>query len=219
MRDDINQFLKELKKLTGVYQNLILRSACLRTESDEWVNVNTCILFSTETKENLQEDLSVGRLPTLDGLGICREVRPINHIEEIINGLKEGQIVIENKNIDCSKRGGADEKDPYWFRFETVDPAQTQRPKDKDPLTFKLKGQGDPLSNFFENDEFNEIDRLLKVHRFPFSGIDDVIDNPANKDFARRKIITKGAIIQTSDGQALVTSRPGQDGVIQAKIL
>ncbi len=44
----------------------------------------------------------------------------------------------------------------------------------------------------------------------------DVESNPANRDFARRKIITKGAIIQTEKGKAKVTSRPGQNGAVDA---
>jgi small subunit ribosomal protein S8e len=44
----------------------------------------------------------------------------------------------------------------------------------------------------------------------------DVESNPANRDFARRKIITKGAIIQTEKGKARVTSRPGQSGTVDA---
>jgi small subunit ribosomal protein S8e len=44
----------------------------------------------------------------------------------------------------------------------------------------------------------------------------DVESNPANRDFARRKIITKGAIIQTEKGKAKVTSRPGQNGTVDA---
>jgi small subunit ribosomal protein S8e len=47
----------------------------------------------------------------------------------------------------------------------------------------------------------------------------DVIDNPANPHFVRRKIITKGAIIKTEMGNARVTSRPTQDGVVNALIL
>lgn len=43
-----------------------------------------------------------------------------------------------------------------------------------------------------------------------------VIRNPANVDYQRRGVITKGAIIDTDLGQARVTSRPGQDGVINA---
>ena len=47
----------------------------------------------------------------------------------------------------------------------------------------------------------------------------DVKTNPANADFSRRRIITKGAIITTELGDAVVTSRPGQDGIINAKLL
>ena len=43
-----------------------------------------------------------------------------------------------------------------------------------------------------------------------------VIRNPANVDYQRRRVITKGAIIETELGQARVTSRPGQHGMINA---
>jgi len=43
-----------------------------------------------------------------------------------------------------------------------------------------------------------------------------VVHNPVNPDYDRRKIITKGALIETSLGEAVVTSRPGQDGIINA---
>ncbi|MFA4647800.1 30S ribosomal protein S8e [Pyrococcus kukulkanii] len=46
-----------------------------------------------------------------------------------------------------------------------------------------------------------------------------VIENPANRQFARRNIITRGAIIETELGKAKVTSRPGQDGVVNAILL
>lgn len=43
-----------------------------------------------------------------------------------------------------------------------------------------------------------------------------VIKNPANVDYQRRGVITKGAILDTPLGQAVVTSRPGQDGIVNA---
>lgn len=46
-----------------------------------------------------------------------------------------------------------------------------------------------------------------------------VKDNPANPFFARRNITTKGALIETEAGDAIVTSRPGQDGIVNAKLL
>ena len=46
-----------------------------------------------------------------------------------------------------------------------------------------------------------------------------VIENAANREFKRRGIITKGAIIETELGPARVLSRPGQDGVINAVLI
>ncbi len=46
-----------------------------------------------------------------------------------------------------------------------------------------------------------------------------VIRNPANVDYDRRRVITKGTIIQTKLGLARVTSRPGQDGLLNAVIV
>lgn len=43
--------------------------------------------------------------------------------------------------------------------------------------------------------------------------------NPANPHFVQRNIITKGATIQTEIGEARVTSRPGQDGTINAVLV
>ncbi|ERH00375.1 MAG: ribosomal protein S8.e [Halonotius sp. J07HN6] len=49
--------------------------------------------------------------------------------------------------------------------------------------------------------------------------IEDVVENPANVNYARRNIITKGAIVRTSEGEARVTSRPGQTGQVSAVAL
>lgn len=46
-----------------------------------------------------------------------------------------------------------------------------------------------------------------------------VVRNPANVDFNRRGVITKGAEIETGLGMAKVTSRPGNDGVINAILI
>lgn len=49
--------------------------------------------------------------------------------------------------------------------------------------------------------------------------IQDVESNPANMDYQRRKVITRGTIIKTSKGRAKVTSRPGQDGILNAVLI
>ncbi len=46
-----------------------------------------------------------------------------------------------------------------------------------------------------------------------------ILETPANREYARRQIIVKGAIIETTEGKAIVTSRPGQDGVVNAVLI
>ncbi|MFC3477114.1 30S ribosomal protein S8e [Halobacterium litoreum] len=49
--------------------------------------------------------------------------------------------------------------------------------------------------------------------------IEDVSENKANPNYARRNIITKGAVIETDAGAARVTSRPGQNGQVNATLV
>ena len=46
-----------------------------------------------------------------------------------------------------------------------------------------------------------------------------VVRNPASVDYDRRRVITKGTIIETKLGLARVTSRPGQHGLINAILM
>lgn len=49
--------------------------------------------------------------------------------------------------------------------------------------------------------------------------IKTILENPANRHYVRRNIMTKGTIIETEAGKARITSRPGQDGTINAVLL
>ena len=51
------------------------------------------------------------------------------------------------------------------------------------------------------------------------AAIEDVVENPSDPNYARRNIITKGAVLETSEGRARVTSRPGQDGQVNAVLV
>lgn len=46
-----------------------------------------------------------------------------------------------------------------------------------------------------------------------------VLKNPASSDYERRGVISKGAILETEDGQCRVVSRPGQDGAVNAVLI
>jgi len=43
--------------------------------------------------------------------------------------------------------------------------------------------------------------------------------NPASKDLNRRHVLTKGAVVETELGNARITSRPGQHGVLNAVLI
>ena len=62
-------------------------------------------------------------------------------------------------------------------------------------------------------DSANVSDGTGKVAR---SKILRVKKSPANRDYERRGVITKGAVIETETGEATVTSRPTDDGVVNA---
>ncbi|MDY6774832.1 30S ribosomal protein S8e [Halorutilales archaeon Cl-col2-1] len=90
------------------------------------------------------------------------------------------------------------------------EPTETQV-GDADYKTVVVKG-GDKKTRVLQTDEANYIDggETSRVE------IQDVVENEANPNYPRRNIITKGAVIETSEGKAKVVSRPGQDGVINA---
>ena len=58
-----------------------------------------------------------------------------------------------------------------------------------------------------------------KTKKYQKAKIVNSTENTANRNFVRRNILTKGAIIETDAGKAKITSRPGQDGVVNAVLV
>ncbi|MBD3355280.1 30S ribosomal protein S8e [Candidatus Woesearchaeota archaeon] len=58
-----------------------------------------------------------------------------------------------------------------------------------------------------------------KTNKISKAKIKTVIESPANRHFTRRNIMVKGSIIDTDKGKAKITSRPGQDGIINAVLV
>jgi small subunit ribosomal protein S8e len=58
-----------------------------------------------------------------------------------------------------------------------------------------------------------------KSKKYMKAKIQIVTGNPANRHYVRRNIITKGTVIKTDKGDARVTSRPGQDGLVNAVLI
>jgi len=68
-----------------------------------------------------------------------------------------------------------------------------------------------------QTDVANAIDK--KTKKSAKVKILSVKANPANPNYIRRNIITKGCTIETDKGDAVVTSRPGQDGTVNCSLI
>jgi small subunit ribosomal protein S8e len=53
---------------------------------------------------------------------------------------------------------------------------------------------------------------------FKKAKIKSILESKDNRNFARLSIITKGSVIDTELGKAVVTNRPGKDGCINARL-
>ncbi len=60
---------------------------------------------------------------------------------------------------------------------------------------------------------------MIEKGKFKKSKILTVKENPANRHFVRMNVITKGAIIETEDGLARVTSKPSRHGIVNAILI
>ncbi len=66
-------------------------------------------------------------------------------------------------------------------------------------------------------DTANVLDPKTKKHMQ--AKILTVVKNPANPNYVRRNVMTKGTIIKTDKGEAKITSRPGQQGFVNAVLV
>ena len=60
---------------------------------------------------------------------------------------------------------------------------------------------------------------LLVKGKNKISEITNVLETPSNRFLARQNILTKGTIVQTSEGKAKITNRPTQEGNINGVLV
>ena len=69
----------------------------------------------------------------------------------------------------------------------------------------------------FRIDKVNVLDPKSKKHQMV--AIKTVVSCPANHNFVRRNIMTCGTVVDTPIGKARITSRPGQNGSLDAVLV
>jgi len=114
-----------------------------------------------------------------------------------------------------SKRTGGHRKLGRKKRKHEIGDAPTETRIGEKKFKTVLTRGGEEKTRILRTDEVNLIDGA-ETDRVE---IENVVQNGANPNYARRDIITKGAIIETPQGRGRVVSRPGQDGVVNAVVV
>ncbi len=84
--------------------------------------------------------------------------------------------------------------------------------------TKKVRGRGGKTRVRVLSENYANV-RDPKTGKTVRAEIITVVENPANPNYVQRNIMTKGAVIKTSVGDARITSRPGQHGAINAVLM
>ncbi|MHA1616512.1 MAG: 30S ribosomal protein S8e [Candidatus Njordarchaeales archaeon] len=122
---------------------------------------------------------------------------------------------VKRKPSGGLKRPFSQKKKRHIGRFPTETRIATEEEKEI-RKKIRVKGGGTKV-RLYRAKYANVLDPETKT--FKKVRILSVVENRANREYKRRQIITRGAIIITEIGEARVTSRPGQDGVINAILI
>ncbi len=109
---------------------------------------------------------------------------------------------IRNKSRDSrrSERGG-------YFMATKIAPESAVN---------RIRGRGGRVKDKLKHAAYANV---LTKKGYKKSKITGVLKSGDNRNFARLGIITKGTVISTELGKALVLNRPGQDGSINAQLI
>jgi small subunit ribosomal protein S8e len=86
----------------------------------------------------------------------------------------------------------------------------------KENVSKSVRRRGGSVSSALKSAAFANI---MVGGSYKKTRIKAVLESKDNRNFARLNIITKGTVIDTDDGKAVVLNRPGRDGCVNAKLM
>jgi small subunit ribosomal protein S8e len=127
-------------------------------------------------------------------------------------------VIVHRRDIGRTPTGGRTSLNRGKRRFEIGDhPSATRVEKETKIFTKQTKSWRLIKARVHCTDHVNLYDPKSKS--FVQAKVKSVVECPANRHFVRRNIMVKGAIVETEKGKAKVTSRPGQDGTVNAVLV
>ncbi|MCP3686444.1 MAG: 30S ribosomal protein S8e [bacterium] len=125
--------------------------------------------------------------------------------------------MLTHSKAGTSSSGGRLKKARSKRRFEKAsEPIMTRISKSTKQKVERTSGANTKL-RLLTADVANVFDN--KTKKYAKAKIKTVIDSPADKQYIRRNILTKGTVIDTEKGKAVITNRPGQEGAINAVLI
>ncbi|MBT4805392.1 30S ribosomal protein S8e [Candidatus Woesearchaeota archaeon] len=94
-------------------------------------------------------------------------------------------------------------------------PAMTKLSENQKVKSVRVIG-GNKKLKILANNQINVTDKKGKTSK---TEMINVTENFPNPNLVRRNILTKGTVVETKLGKVKITSRPGQEGTVNGKLL
>ncbi len=127
-------------------------------------------------------------------------------------------VVVHRRDIGRTPSGGRHSVNRGKRRFEIGDhPSATRIDTETRIIAKQTKSRSFVKAKVQAADHVNLFDPKTKT--FSQAKVKAVVECPSNRHYVRRNIMVRGAIVQTEKGRARITSRPGQDGTVNAVLV
>ncbi|HIC84514.1 MAG TPA: 30S ribosomal protein S8e [Nitrososphaerales archaeon] len=121
------------------------------------------------------------------------------------------------ENIRKRKRTGGLIKHTRSRRSDEKDTFSVDTLLGDHSVRIKSSRGGNIKVSLVSDNSVNVIDK--STNTIKKTSINRVLKNPSNRDYERRRVITRGAILDTELGKVRVLSRPGQTGIIDGILI
>ena len=121
------------------------------------------------------------------------------------------------ENIRKRKRTGGLIKHTRSRRSDEKDTFSVDTLLGDHSVRIKSSRGGNIKVSLVSDNSVNVIDK--STNTIKKTSINRVLKNPSNRDYERRRVITRGAILDTELGKVRVLSRPGQTGIINLSLI